>query len=218
MDADQQRRQAERDRITGVAVDVIHTESCRVVPTRNHLLDALPKGGVVAEVGVAAGDFSRELLARVTPAKLHLIDAWQDARFSDGYAAVEKQFGAEIHAGSVILHRGLSVETLSAFPSEYFDFIYIDTTHAYDLTLLELNAAVLKVKPNGLIGGHDFCAGNVVAPHVYGVVQAVSKFCLEHRWRYKYISIDPDTYFSFCLDRIPDETRPHLFVETVGAI
>ncbi len=101
------------------------------------------------------------------------------------------------------LDRGQSVDTLRKFSDEYFDFIYVDTTHAYDLTIAELDVSRSKIKHNGFIAGHDFCAGNVVAPHVYGVIQATSLFCREHRWRYKYISIDPDAYFSFCLEHIP---------------
>lgn len=198
------KRQAEVDRIRGKPVDLVHTETCRVLPTRNDILDALPKQGVVAEVGVAFGDFSGEIMDRLAPRKLHLLDAWEGDRYGEGLKVVEEKFEIQIRNAAVELNRGSSLEILSKFPDSYFDFIYIDTTHAYDLTLAELNISQIKVKPTGFIGGHDFCSGNIVAPNVYGVIQAASLFCYERRWRYKYISIDPDTYFSFCLEKIPE--------------
>ncbi|UPK40593.1 class I SAM-dependent methyltransferase [Bradyrhizobium sp. 186] len=203
MEAAKARRQAEFDRIKGSPLELIHTEACRVVPTREDMLDTLPKGGVAVEVGVASGDFSEEILKRLKPSKLYLIDAWQDQRFADGLRLVEQKFAQQIREGAIELRRGFSSDVLASFPDGCFDFIYLDTTHAYDLTVRELDISALKSSEHGVIAGHDFSAGNVVVPHVYGVIQATAAFCRERRWRYRHISIDPDTYFSFCLERIP---------------
>jgi len=202
MDSAQAKRQAEVDRIRGVALGRVHTEACRVLPTRDDLLDVLPKGGVAVEVGVASGGFSEEILKRLRPDKLYLVDAWKDERFAGGLSEVQERFANQIQVGLVELRRGFSTEVLGTFPDEYFDFIYLDTTHAYDLTIQELEISARKSKRSGLIAGHDFCAGNVVTPHVYGVIQATGTFCRQKNWRYKYLSIDPDTYFSFCLERV----------------
>jgi len=43
---------------------------------REDFLLQLPKGGTVAEIGVASGDFSDQILDRSSPEKLHLIDPW----------------------------------------------------------------------------------------------------------------------------------------------
>jgi predicted O-methyltransferase YrrM len=202
MDNAQSKRQAEADRIKGQRLDPMHTEHCRVVPTRDDMLDVLPKGGRAVEVGVASGDFSQEIIARLRPDKLYLVDAWEDERFWEGLATVTNRFTKQIETGAVEIVRGFSTEALSSFPDGYFDFIYLDTTHAYDLTAQELELSSRKCSVGGLIAGHDFSAGNVVAPHVYGVIQATGAFCRSAGWRYKYLSIDPDTYFSFCLERI----------------
>ena len=53
----------------------------------------------------------------------------------------------------------------------FFDFIYIDTTHQYDQTVLELELAYKKIKNNGIVAGHDY------HPQMFGeVVNAVQFF------------------------------------------
>ena len=51
-----------------------HVRDCEVLPTRTHLLRRLPKGGIVAELGVLHGEFSRQIVEIVSPTELHLID------------------------------------------------------------------------------------------------------------------------------------------------
>lgn len=41
------------------------------------MIGCLPHGGELAEVGVFAGGFSQEILQRVAPERLHLIDPWK---------------------------------------------------------------------------------------------------------------------------------------------
>ena len=53
-------------------------DHCEMCATRVHMLDKLPKGGIVAELGTDKGAFSREILARVQPSELHLIDLTMD--------------------------------------------------------------------------------------------------------------------------------------------
>jgi len=44
---------------------------------RNDCLDFFPKGGVGCEVGVFQGAFSRQIVKRIAPRELHLVDAWR---------------------------------------------------------------------------------------------------------------------------------------------
>jgi hypothetical protein len=179
-----------------------HTENCQVLPNRISLLDQLPKDLIVAEVGVAFGKFSEEIWKRMRPRKFHLIDMWESDRFSAGLKIVKQRFNEQLYAGDVVIHQGFSTQMLESFPDGYLDFVYIDTTHAFDLTFKELVESSRKVSERGLIGGHDFCTGNIVTPVVYGVIQACNRFCVEHDWRYKYLTLDTDGHFSFVLERI----------------
>ena len=47
---------------------------CIVLPTRTVLLEHLPHGGTVAEIGTLHGDFAREILRAANPKELHLVD------------------------------------------------------------------------------------------------------------------------------------------------
>ena len=195
------KRQEQWNSMPRVKLAPHHVESCRLVVSREALLDGVPKGGRAAELGVAFGDFSSEILNRIRPDELHLIDMWEAERYSAGRAKVEEKFAKEIANGSVKLHVGSSLEMLGTFDDGFFDFIYIDTTHSYHLTLSELRLGARKLKPSGLLAGHDFCVGNVVKPVVYGVIQACHQFCSEDGWRYRAISLDAGGSFSFCLER-----------------
>ncbi len=179
-----------------------NTRGGRLLPDRMALLDVMPKGGVVAEVGVANGDFSAQILARTQPAVLHLVDAWHTPRYEAGRGFVENRFAGEIAAGKVVLSQGLSTQMLPQFAPATFDWVYIDTNHNYATTAEELVLSARALKPGGKIAGHDYAIGNPIKPVVYGVVQAVHEFCVRDGWGFDYVALDSDGLFSFCLSKL----------------
>ena len=58
-------------------------EATQLVKDRTEMLRRMPKNGRVAEVGVANGDFSRQILDIFQPMELHLIDPWIDESVAD---------------------------------------------------------------------------------------------------------------------------------------
>ena len=140
---------------------------------RLSLLAKMPKAAVCAEVGVWKGDFSLLIQRITTPAKLHLIDAWQfQPEFPDRmyggsmakgqmdmdriYEYVRKRFRK--YPG-VILHRGKSEEILREFEDAYFDWVYIDGNHSYDFVRADLQICLAKVRRGGIIAGDDYFWG-----------------------------------------------------------
>ena len=176
-----------------------HTAACRVLPTRMHLLEHLPKHGVVAEVGVAFGDFTSRIVEKCKPRKLHLVDAWEADRFRNGLAQLRERYSAELEDGAVEINQGLSTDRLAEFPDNYFDWVYIDTDHSYPTTRDELGIAAQKVKPGGFIAGHDFTSGNPVRAVPYGVIEACNEFCVAQGWSYAFLTLEPSGHFSFAL-------------------
>jgi hypothetical protein len=163
---------------------------------RIDLLRAMPQGGVVAEVGVFKGNFSQRILEIVQPQWLHLIDPWvhQDIPLWQGRGnedhldflrEVQRRFQPEVYNRRVIIHQGFSLDVLALFPDHYFDWVYLDGDHCFETVRAELTLCDRKVKPDGLILGHDFIKPELYPPSHHarlGVVPAVRDFCSNSDW------------------------------------
>jgi hypothetical protein len=157
----------------------------------------MPKGGIVAEVGVFKGNFSQRILEVISPQRLHLIDPWvhqkiplwkrrTDEDHLDFLRDVQRKFQGEIQDRRAIIHQGFSVDVLALFPDDYFDWVYLDGDHRYATVRAELALCDRKVKPSGLILGHDFIKPELYPPEHHsrlGVVPAVRDFCNSSAWK-----------------------------------
>ena len=185
-----------------------HIENARLVMDRSTLISKLPKGGVVAEIGVEQGDFSREIYDIAQPTMLHLIDKWGDPdRYHDGLKlVVESKFSSEILQGRVEINVGDSRDVLRQFPDSYFDWVYLDTDHTYEITVNELHVLESKIKPSGYICGHDYCVGNWTAGLRYGVIEAVHQFCVEKNFELIWLTRESHGFESFAIRRISNKS------------
>ena len=143
---------------------------------------------VIAELGSLRGDYSREILKRCAPAKLHLLDI----DFSELKDDVSNH-------PAVTLHQGLTTETLARFEDGAFDFIYVDADHSYDAVVSDIAASVPKLKPGGVIAFNDF--GRIVRPGfgVFGVHQAVCEFIARERWPVIYFCFNSEALYDIAL-------------------
>ena len=177
-----------------------HIKNLRVVTTRFKLLPLLPSNGVTAEAGVDEGNFSESILTLNKPKRLHLIDSWGSERFGENkFNKVQSRFMAQIESGQVVINRGVSYDELGKFPDAYLDWVYLDTSHAYEDTVKELEVSRLKVKAGGLIAGHDYTTGNIRKGLRYGVIQAVNEFCLKYDWEMIYLTHEPSRYLTYVI-------------------
>jgi predicted O-methyltransferase YrrM len=171
----------------------------RVLASRLDLLREMPAGAVCAEVGVAAGAFSAQIHAITRPAKLHLIDAWnyppQPDCHEPGLARVRAQFAAEIAAGQVEIHRGLSADMLARLPDHCLDWIYVDAGHDYDNVAADLAACLRVVRPGGIIAGDDYLRYDTPL-HRYGVIEAVNAMANRVGAEFLFLTMDYDTNFA----------------------
>ena len=180
-----------------------HIANCELLLDRQALLERLPSGAVVAEIGVDRGAFSRRILDTAAPAQLTLVDVWDSERYHGGlFDHVAATFSAEIAAGQVEIHRDLSVAAAGAFADATFDWIYVDTDHSYETTRAELAAYAPKVKPGGVIAGHDYIVGNWTSGYRYGVMEAVHEFCVADGWELVYLTAVLTEKPSFAVRRI----------------
>jgi len=172
------------------------------------MLQRIGKRDTVAELGVNQGEFSREILDTTAPAVLHLVDIWGSDRFHDRLLdEVKEKFRDKIESKVVRIHQMLSTDTALEFEDGYFDMIYIDTDHSYATTRDELAAYLPKMKPDGIIAGHDYSMGNWVTGYRYGVIEAVHEFCVAHDWELLYLTAEPLERQSFAIRKIAKDHR-----------
>lgn len=200
-----------------------------VLSTREELLPYLPKGAVGAEIGVAEGDFAAAILEAADPRELHLIDPWSNLEMGSGLlqagsklADVQQMvelgveldppppnpWGDEILARvtarfegdpRIHLHRQYSYKAAAAFEEECFDFVYIDGNHNYEFVLRDLQDFASRLKPGGLLFGHDFFENEFARKENYGVVEAVLAFL--KRSNFRFMMLTWEHFSTFCLAR-----------------
>ncbi len=137
---------------------------------------------VGAEIGSYAGESSEIFMSSGKFSKFYCIDAWQkgydaddDASYTDMgkvEEAFDKRHGSDPR---VVKVKGFSYDVADQIEDGSLDFLYIDGLHTYEGVTRDLKAYFRKVKPNGVIAGHDYA----VVPWE-GVVKAVDEF-FKHR-------------------------------------
>ena len=162
---------------------------CRMCASRYDLLNRLPRGGRVAEIGTFKGHFAHYILERCAPDELHLVDL-DCSQLAEGVAGDPR----------VRLHTGQSHHVLARFPDGYFDWIYIDADHSFEGVSRDAKAAAPKVKPSGYLVFNDF-AHNDPFLGSYGVHRAVMAFAVSERWPLRWMAYESNALYDVALQR-----------------
>ena len=110
-----------------------------------------------AEIGVNKGQFSHHMLITIPELNLLSIDSWPEI----GYRRDTKK------------HREFAIQTLSKYPKckiieqtsmraacdvpeNSLDFVYIDGDHSFDAVMCDLVEWSKRVRPGGIVSGHDY--------------------------------------------------------------
>lgn len=167
-------------------------QHCKIFGDRQYILNELPKGGTVAEVGTQRGQFARKIIDVMAPTALHLID-FDWSHFDEKYL-----LDVSSH---VERHKGDSSVLLSKFPDKHFDLVYIDADHSYPGVWRDIEAAKSKVKPGGHMVFNDYTAWSPAEVEHYGVFRAVNEFCARDRWPVAYFALHGMGYHDIGLCR-----------------
>ena len=90
-----------------------------------------------------------------------------------------KRIEALMKTNKMHFHLCDSIRLSEEFDNNSLDFVYIDGNHSYENCLLDCLHWFDKVKPGGIVGGHDYID---VWP---GVVQAVNELCVKYKLQIK---------------------------------
>lgn len=131
-----------------------------------------------------------------------MIDTWGSRAYPiSKEQIVRKKLGHYINH-IVEINKGSSLNILPKFDDNYFDWVYLDSGHGFELTLSELNILKNKVKSNGIICGHDYCRYTTDGRARMGVAEAVNQFCLNNDYEFIYLTFETHRHLSFGIRKI----------------
>lgn len=143
-------------------------KDCKVLSNREMACKFIPKNSIIAEIGVAFGDFSTVILNNCSPYKFYAIDMFSDKTKgfwgqnifeSENITHAEwytKKFKNYIDKNILEIRKGISWECLDTFPNNYFDYVYVDAAHDYESVKKDIQVLKRVVKNKGIIQFNDY--------------------------------------------------------------
>jgi predicted O-methyltransferase YrrM len=122
---------------------------------------------VGAEIGVEQGHFTKVLAEANPQAKIYAIDAWAAYKSYRDHVSQEKLDGfyqdtlKRVEPYNVEVIRGFSMDVVKQFEDNSLDFVFIDGNHNFINVAQDIYHWHQKVRPGGIVSGHDFRRGTV---------------------------------------------------------
>jgi len=162
-----------------------------MITDRIHLAKHFAELGfqVGVEIGVCKGEYSSLLLASNPELRLYSVDPWVAYGFRT-QSWCDKEYSWAKHnlkkfGRRSIIVRMTSMQALDLFPDESLDFVYIDGAHDFENVYNDLCGWAPKVRPGGIVSGHDYLERTGSRGSVLGVVQAVDQYTDEQNIRFE---------------------------------
>lgn len=189
-----------------------HLPNCKVYPNRYYVLSEIPQGGVIAEIGVAYGDFSQALINQLHPQKFVAIDLfmfekneepWGRNNLATSGLTHEEYYKDRFkHLDQVEVVKGYSWDKLADFEDEYFDYIYLDADHSYEEVKKDIAQIKKKLKTGGFVQFNDYTTMAPTLLKPYGVAKAVNELLLEGGYEMTAFCLEPGGYHDVVLKKI----------------
>ena len=154
---------------------------------RAHLAQLFAELGFTrgAEVGVAEGIYSEVLCQTIPNLELYCADLWDT--YYRGFSNVRIKDLEMQEEALALAHekldrynakyiRAASFDAVKEIEDDCLDFVYIDGDHSFDYVMMDLILWSKKVKPGGIVSGHDAYRFRGA-----GVVDAVSAYTHCHK-------------------------------------
>jgi glycosyltransferase involved in cell wall biosynthesis len=193
-----------------------HVDGARLFADRHDLVRGLrlPTGGVIAELGVALGDFSEFLMQTLSPRRFVAVDIWTMHEWPEHWGQrSEVLFQGNTHRGfyeerfrsrgdQVVIESGLSYDAIERYPDACFDMIYIDAGHDYDSVRKDALVSARKVKRDGTLIFNDYILYDHMTNSPYGVVHAVNEMVVEENWKVVGFALNNSMFCDIALRRL----------------
>ncbi len=194
-----------------------HLDDARLYADREHLVRSLHlyRGGRLAELGVAVGDFSRFLIDELMPKRFDAFDLFQlhnkeklwgrasseyfhGGNHIDYYKGV---FAREIEDEIVHIFEGDSSTQLGLQEDQSYDVIYIDADHTLEGVTRDATVAAQKLKVDGLLIFNDYILHSDGKDRYYGIVPLVNDWCVNRGWKVTHFALQPGMWCDIAISR-----------------
>jgi hypothetical protein len=152
------------------------------------------EGGVIAEVGVARGDFSEFLIDQLKPKRFVAFDLFDMHEWGNAWGIPTAKYLSNMthlefyqrrfadRNADVVIEVGMSHLQFAKYPDKSFDLIYIDGDHRYEGVKKDAEIAKNKVVDKGVLVFNDYLAFSAWEGSVYGVMRAVNELIVKDDW------------------------------------
>lgn len=164
--------------------------------------------GCGVEVGVQAGLFSEALLSCWHGKHLISVDPWRTAESNYHDSANVPQTTHDANYRETVrrlspfgerstIWRMYGDEAAARIPHHSMDFVYLDARHDYDSVMSDITIWIDKVRPGGVLCGHDYMDALVTYGELgdnygdFGVKKAVDNFFAARHETVKATLLDP---------------------------
>jgi hypothetical protein len=173
------------------------------------------KPKVIAEIGVAFGDFSKFLIESLKPSrfdafdifKLHNVDLiWGKPSAQIFSNRTHLEFYSERldeykNILDISIFEGDSSTMLSQI-NYHYDLIYIDGDHSYEGVKKDTMAAIEKLSSNGTLIFNDYIIFDHIGMSKYGIVPVVNELCQTGKWKITNFAFQEQMFCDIALRRV----------------
>lgn len=136
------------------------------------------------EIGTDHGKYAQQLCEGISGLTLTCIDPW--VAYTEGEEvhdqievdAIYEEAKKRLEPYDCLLIRKTSMEVVDEFLDNSLDFVFIDGNHDYEHVKEDIEEWTRKVKPGGIVCGHDYKIDPV---NNYGVIRAVDEYVEEYQ-------------------------------------
>lgn len=140
---------------------------------------------VGAEIGVAQGEFSKAICEVNPQVKLYGVDSWRpysgykdyvrEDTFQTMYDEAMRRLDPYIKRDRYEVVEKFSQEALEDFEDGSLDFVYIDANHQDPFVTQDIIGWSKKVRPGGIVAGHDYVRVKRVSWQVKDAIHKYTK-------------------------------------------
>jgi len=139
----------------------------RPVPGLEDLINDLPDGIDMIEIGSFAGESTEVFIRSGKIKKLIVVEPWDNDVYkpmnlkgSQVQLAFNNRMQKLIDEGikmpELVIAKRFSADAAPLIEDGAYDFVYIDGEHSYDAVAEDIKNYTPKLKTNGILGGHDY--------------------------------------------------------------